>query len=582
MQDFGKRPQGQRRVALLVFERNYGARAEAPIPGPDCRSAEIWGFDDAQGRHRTESRLAARGLRVQYRSALKPLVCAFRDEIPTASLEQAQITYPRHPAAPANRFLLEAYPLTGMFPAVAFGFAPGPETSELPLYRLRLRYAGGKERRLTVLAPNALGDDGALSPCGWIVGDGRAARLATTYETLFHDVMAAIRAMDCPAPPCFEELNITVTMPVRDERLGWGDEALSLREALHEDLYFGILDHFRQRFGLPEGDRSLQPGQIVPEIRHGPEWSARVELRPWDLGPPAQLVQPLARARQALSPAQIRDELARLPGRGFGARSVAGRPVEARYKPGSDRAVMISAGQHANEVSGPVGALRAGSELGQLARAHFALCPLENPDGYALQQRLSQDNPRHMLHAARYTALGDDLEHRAGPPLAEEAIRDLAQGISGAQLHVSLHGYPAHEWLRPLTGYLPRGFHDWTLPRGFFLILRHHPGWGRRARQLLAGVTQRLGRQPALAAFNAGQMAMAAQYGCQPGEVIGGFACRLIEDYRSPLPLTLITEYPDETLTGAAFIAAHDAQCAAAIAAYDSFQALEITDWTLG
>lgn len=350
MQDFGKRPQGQRRVALLVFERNYGARAEAPIPGPDCRSAEIWGFDDAQGRHRTELRLAARGLRVQYRSALKPLVCAFRDEIPTASLEQAQITYPRHPAAPANRFLLEAYPLTGMFPAVAFGFAPGPETSELPLYRLRLRYAGGKERRLTVLAPNALGDDGALSPCGWIVGDGRAARLATTYETLFHDVMAAIRAMDCPAPPCFEELNITVTMPVRDERLGWGDEALSLREALHEDLYFGILDHFRQRFGLPEGDRSLQPGQIVPEIRHGPEWSARVELRPWDLGPPAQLVQPLARARQALSPAQIRDELARLPGRGFGARSVAGRPVEARYKPGSDRAVMISAGQHANEV----------------------------------------------------------------------------------------------------------------------------------------------------------------------------------------------------------------------------------------
>lgn len=581
MQDFGKRPEGQRRVAVLVFEKTYRATLDGLIQGLNCRSADIWSFDDAQSRHRAESLLAARGVWVRCRSTLKPLVCAFREEIPTASLERAQIAYPRHPAAPSDRFLLEAYPLTGMFPAVEFQFSPRPETTEMPAYRLRLIYAGGKERRLTVLAPNVVGTDGVLSPCGWIVCDGSAARLSTTYEAIFNDIMAAIRTMACRDAPCFEELNIAVTLPIRDEELGWGDEALSLREALHEELYFGVLEHFQRRFGLAAGERRLRPGQIVPEIRFGPECTARVEMRPWDLTVPAQPAQPLARAERALSAAQIRDELAQVPGRTFGVRSVAGRPLEARYKHGPDRAVMISAGQHANEVSGPIGALRAGQELAQLARTHFTLCPLENPDGYALQMRLAQDNPRHMLHAARYTALGDDLEYRDGPPLAEREMRDLAQDMSGALLHVSLHGYPAHEWLRPLTGYLPRGFQDWTLPRGFFLILRHHPGWGGAARQLLEGVTQRLGQQPGLAAFNAAQMAMAAGYGCKPGEAIGGFACHLTEDYRAAMPLTLITEYPDETLSGAPFIAAHDAQCAAVIAAYDAFQALEITDWQL-
>ena len=46
--------------------------------------------------------------------------------------------------------------------------------------------------------------------------------------------------------------------------------------------------------------------------------------------------------------------------------------------------------------------------------------------------------------------------------------------------------------------------------------------------------------------------------------------------------LTLITEYPDETLSGAALIAAHDAQTAAVIAAYEAFQALEVLDWNVG
>lgn len=576
------RPEGHRRLAVLIFEKTYRATLDALSDGFGCQAAEIWSFDDAQSRRAAELRLAAQGARVTCRSALKPLVCAFREEIPTISLERAEIVYPRHPAAHPERFLREAYPLTGMFPDVDFRLVPGPKSTEMPAYRLRLIYAGGKERRLSVLAPNA-NQQGELSPCGWMICDGVGARLSTSYEAIYHDAMAAIRGADFPSIPCFEELNIAVTLPSPDEALGWGNEVLSLCEALHEELYFGILEHFQQRFGLPAGDRSLRPGQIVPEIRVGSECSLRIELRPWDpVTPAAPGPQPLGGAVSALAADQIAQELARIPGEVFAGRSVIGRPIEGRYRRGSDRPVMITAGQHANEISGPIGALRAGQELAQLARAHFTLCPLENPDGYALRQRLAQHGPHHMLHAARYTALGDDLEYREAPPLAERGMRDLAHELSGAQLHINLHGYPAHEWLRPLTGYLPRGFADWTLPRGFLLILRHHPGWAATARRLAEGIAARLEQQPALVEFNAMQMAMAARHAVAPGEIIGGFACHLTEDCRAPMPLTLITEYPDETLSGAALIAAHDAQTAAVIAAYEAFQALEVLDWNVG
>ena len=593
MQGSGKGRRGQRRVATLLFEKSYPATLDALAAGADCRAAEIWSFDDAPMRRALESELAAQDIRPRWRSALKPLVCAFLEEIPTASLHRARVTYPCHPAAHPQRFLREAYPLPAMFPDVTFEFDPAPSSTAMPVYGLHLTYAGGQERALNVLAPNALSDQGVLSPCGWLIGDGRSGRMVTLYETVFHDVMAAIATVDWRAPPCFEELNIAVTLPSRDEELGCGHEALSLTEALHEDLYFSVLEYFQRRFDRAPGDRSLQPGQIVPEIVFGPECSVRVELRPWDSGVPREPANdpardptlPLARAPVAPGPSQLAKELAGLPGQAFATRSVAGRHVEGRYLAGADRAVMISAGQHANEVSGPVGALRAAQDLAARAGAHFTVCPLENPDGYALRHRLAQDNPRHLLHAARYTALGDDLEYRDALPVAESGIRDQARALcgmrGGALLHVSLHGYPGHEWLRPLSGYLPCGYEEWTLPRGFFLILRHHPGWAAPARRLLDDIARRLGALPGLAEFNRAQMALAESHGVPSGEVIGAIPCRLVECARAPLPLTLITEYPDETLQGPAFIAAHEAQRAAVIAAYEAFQDLESRDWPL-
>ena len=86
---------------------------------------------------------------------------------------------------------------------------------------------------------------------------------------------------------------------------------------------------------------------------------------------------------------------------------------------------------------------------------------------------------------------------------------------------------------------------------------------------------------PGLGARNLAQMALAQGHGVPSGEVIGAIPCRLVESDRGPVPLTLITEYPDETLQGAAFVAAHEAQRAAVIAAYEAFQALDGWDWPL-
>ena len=285
-----------------------------------------------------------------------------------------------------------------------------------------------------------------------------------------------------------------------------------------------------------------------------------------DDGLPLTIVAgPLPAARVAL-------ELNHVSGQRFEATSVQGRAVQGVYHHGSGPAVLISGAQHANETSGVVGALRAAQQLSQRPDAHFALIPLENPDGYALHQALCRQAPRHMHHAARYTALGDDLEYRDAAPFHEQEARQQALELSGAHLHINLHGYPAHEWTRPLTGYIPRGFELWTVPKGFFLIVRHHTGWAAQARALTEHVCRALARNADLMAFNAAQRATYnAHAGDLPFEIIHGTACMISEVNRpGSAALTLITEFPDETIHGAPFILAHDCQTAAVLAEVDA------------
>jgi hypothetical protein len=266
----------------------------------------------------------------------------------------------------------------------------------------------------------------------------------------------------------------------------------------------------------------------------------------------------------------------RLGGQTFTATSRQGRSVLGLYRPGPSAPVLVSGGQHANETSGIVGALRAAHALRASGDAHFALIALENPDGYALRDELAAWHPEHMLHAARYTALGDDVEYRDQAPWFEREARRQALALSGAQLHLNLHGYPAHEWTRPLSGYLPQGFELWTVPKGFFLILRHHRGWEREARALIEQVGAALAEVPGLADFNARQLALYERHaGGLPFELVHGIACAVSEVERADsAPVTLITEFPDETVHGEAFRFAHTVQMQTVLAAVRAWQSL--------
>lgn len=558
------------------------------------RGAQVqgWLFEGAAARRAAEQRLAAAGVQATLRSAYKPLLHYFLEEVDCSTLAAVTVHYPVHPNALPNRFLLEAYPLAGLLADCTLAFVPG--TDDLH-YRLALTLRDGRQTQASVFAPNRVHADpvGAtlLSPTGWLrarMPAESAARLdsaqPTDYEQAFAQIVQTVQQHPWPArEPYFERLDIRVDMPGITQALPVGQECLSSHEALHEDIYFSLLEIFQQRSGRPANDRRLQPGQIVPDVRasnSAPHLSIRLsrfDAAAQDLragaDPGAQTS--LALLDTAADPARVAAEMDRLGGRRFTALSRQGREVAGLYQAGPGAAVLISGGQHANETSGVVGALRAAQTLQARGSTHYALIALENPDGYALHRELRVRHPHHMHHAARYSALGDDIEYREQAPLYEREARNQALAWSGAQLHINLHGYPAHEWTRPLSGYVPRGFELWTIPKGFFLILRHHPGWQAEGRTLLEQVSAALRDVPGLPAFNARQMALYERHaGELPFEVLHGIACSVTETTRPGAPVTLVTEFPDETVEGEPFRFAHTVQMHAALAAANAWQKL--------
>ncbi|WP_210285855.1 peptidase M14 [Aureimonas jatrophae] len=562
----------------MRFERTLDRLLQDARPG---ERFEAWTFDDRASRVRAERALAERGIEARIRSAYKPLVHALREEIDLAGVERIELHYPVHADAPPNRFRLEAYPLAALVGNRPLDMAPHA-AGDL-VYRLRLHRADGIEVR-EVFAPNRVHRDEAgtrlLSPTGWLrrAGEPDGRRLATDYEAVFDEALRLVANHAFGAgEPFFEELHVGMTLPAADEPLGFAEEASSLREALHEDLYFSLLAHFGRRSGHAAGERRLRPGQIVPEVAMGPEARLRVALRSFQPTRPAPAHEEIVEtAREPLSPQAVARALERIGGERFLAQSRAGRPVEARYHRGTDAAVVISGGQHANETTGTVGALRAALRLATRPGAHFTVSPLENPDGTEIHRRLRAQDPAHMHHAARYTGFGDDLEHRElADGEGEEAVRRMAVAASGACLHLNLHGYPAHEWTRPLSGYVPAGFAQWTLPKGFFLIARHHPGWEPQTEELLDRVTRHLAAMPALLAENQRQIALYERHAGETGFTYrNGWPCFVSADSRAAVPVTLVTEYPDETIGGEAFAAGHAAQMEAVLAAYEAWQAI--------
>lgn len=570
----------------MIFERKFERSIDSLINrfnAPEMQGAtvEAWVFDDQASRKATEQKLHALGVTAKLRSAYKPLVHFFLEEVDCTQLKSISIGYPSHEACAHNRFLLETYPLTKLVGDAEVTFHATNEADFT--YQVQLTTLDGQTHNHSVFAPNRTHLDAVggtlLSPTGWVKithqGEATSERFETDIEQLFHGTINAIAHHAWgDTEPYFEELNIAVQLPVSDLMLDYAEEVISLSEALHEDIYFSLLEVFQKKSGRPLGDRGLQPGQIVPEITHNAgELSVIVSTKALVSIDSTGTDQSLSTAEAPLYAAQILAELNRIGGKQYQAQTRSGRIVHGRYISGSDAPMMISAGQHANETTGVVGALRAVQELASRDGAHFTISPQENPDGYELHRRLCAANPKHMHHAARYTAMGDDLEYRTGEKLFEKAIRTKAQTLSDAKLHVNLHGYPSHEWTRPLSGYIPRGFGMWTLPKGFFLIVRHHSDWAQQSEELVDHVTRHLSAIDGLVAYNNAQIALFEKHAGETGfRIINGFPCLIGVDDRHSVPLTLITEYPDETIYGEDFIRGHTAQMETVLSAYEALQ----------
>lgn len=554
---------------------------------------EAWVFEDHATRAAAELRLARLGIQARLRSAYKPLLHAVLEDFGLASDAQAspgpdghapegQVLRVRLPQAMAQRYRMECYPLAGLLAEGGLQFELSEQQGADTVLLQR-----GEQAPLTVFMPLRADQSAAAWLRAWagdeLLSDGPL--VGDDYQGAFDAVLAAVVAHDWGwSEPYFQRLMIEVEIGGIEAALPFGDEVMSTREALHEDFYFGLLEFFQQRAGRGAGDRSLRPGQIVPMVLPAAvaQRETRVRLRLLDHPPLAEAqgksqtegfdLNTLATCAAPLSPAQVAACVAALAGERFAAVSTQGRAVPGLHRAGTRPAVVITAGQHANECSGVVGALRAVATLQQQADAAYALVALENPDGAALHQELCLQQPRHMHHAARFTALGDDLEWRTAPaPLGEKAARLEALLRTGARLHLSLHGYPAHEWTRPLSGYLPPGYASWAIPRGFFLIMRHHAGldpW-----PYLQALTAGLAQDERLLAFNSRQYRLwEAHWGEMPMRIINGIGCMVAVDSRTDsAPFTLISEYPDETVYGDAFQLAHDTQTHMVLLACDLY-----------
>jgi hypothetical protein len=182
-----------------------------------------------------------------------------------------------------------------------------------------------------------------------------------------------------------------------------------------------------------------------------------------------------------------------------------------------------------------------------------------------------------MHHAARFTALGDDLAFREQKPAGELAARLDAFRRTNAVLHVNLHGYPAHEWTRPHSGYVPPRSALWMIPKGFFLIMRHHPGREEQAERFIRKLANRVARVPGLKEFNQVHLrSFAAHAGDMPHEVNDSIPC-VIGESRFVPPFTVVAEYPDETIYGDAFQFAHTVQMTTVLEAAELLAAGELS-----
>ncbi|MGE8621232.1 MAG: peptidase M14, partial [Achromobacter spanius] len=152
------------------FDRTLDAWTHSYL-APVWRGAVVegWLFEGVDARRAAEARLAQAGVTARFRSAYKPLLHYFLEEVDRDGLVSALVRYPLHEHALAKRFTLEAYPLVALLEGVRVVMQEGG--SDLH-YDVSLSYADGRTVESRVFAPNVLGaaQDGTpeLSPTGWL------------------------------------------------------------------------------------------------------------------------------------------------------------------------------------------------------------------------------------------------------------------------------------------------------------------------------------------------------------------------------------------------------------------------------
>ena len=574
-----------RTSAPRTLARLEDALARDARPG----TTHAWLFEPASARRAAEDRLAALGVRARLHSAYKPLLHAFLEEIDLSDVVAIEVTCPVVAGAHPDRFVLECHPLDALVGDRRLTFRPGrardatgagasgADRSPALRYDASLVGARGERRVVRVPVPVRWSErpvgTRTLDACGWHDGPMRTDLEAALAAALGH--------VDRLPPPragaAAERLCLRLEGPFEDEPLPVDEECLSLAEVMHEELLFGAME--RLRATAPA--RAAAPGrQIAPRVRTVPrgDWTLEVGVEPVPIDVPSPVATGdpanLDRASSWLAAGAVEMHLDAMGGEAFGSSSRCGRTVSARHVRARDgrgeatraAAVVLSAGRHANETTGTVGALRAARELAAAGDVELAVAPLLNPDGHALFAECCDAFPRHMHHAGRYSALGADPAEDA----ADAGMRVLAEARrrTGATLHVDCHGYPAHEWTRPFAGYLPRGFEAWTIPRGFFLIMRHAPGLRTEADRIVDACVRALNGFPELMALNAMQLRRRERY--LPGEAMdvrAGVPVFVGELRGGAFPLCLVSEAPDETVYGQRFRSLHEAQRRTVLAA---------------
>lgn len=533
-------------------------------------TVEAWLFETLSERHRTEQLFKAKGKTIKLHSAYKTLVCEILENNWLTTSKTAIIRYPVVEGDEPLRFKIECYPLTDLVSAkLSFEPVKFNLTTSLPYYEI---IADNEKIRIPVpvrWVEKANGNR-QLVACGWLkttadIHDG--SPLFTEFEAIYQDSMDYLYAMEInQPPPFFECLTLDIGLPTKDTELPIANEHISLLEAMHEDIYFSALETFQHRLNLPTGDRGVAPGQVLPKPIYSEQpyltitQHAATKIEGVDRGNLGGCPD-LQNVGHWLTSTQIASHFQHLGGKLFSVKSRQHRLSQGCViNPTTAVAnIAISAAQHANESSGVVGALRAAYTLKDSAKVAFTLCPCENVDGYAAFQTLCQDNPSHMQHAARYTAAGNDLTH--GNEF-ECCIRQQAKLHLAADVHINLHGYPAHEWTRPLSGYVPQGFANWTIPKGFFLICRHQPGYEDLAMKVLNAAILAVAGYHAQMQQNKQMLRRYLSIVEVPNFQISHevIPYTIQPQTNSIYPVEIITEAPDETVYGESFRIAHETQ----------------------